>query len=202
MPKARKVPPPRPGPRGDERRDLVLEGERAFDRPPEVRPDGVPRELEWRDERDGYEVLVVFRLTDDDEVVVDRLTIGDNRPGRGQRHAPPSRLSRVLEQLPLARWRDDVLRGWPSSAMRESAPGEWRGPAPEAVERARRRLGDGVEQAARIYLEHEGHAPVRAVEEQLGIEYETARKRIKAARDRGLLPEAPGRGRRSHRQED
>jgi hypothetical protein len=202
MQKARKVRPPRQGPRGDERRDLVLEAARAFDRGPEVRPDGLPREREWPAERDGFEVLVVFRLTDDDEVVVDRLTLGDNRPGRGQRPATPSKLAEVLESLPLARWRDEALREWPMSAMRETAPGEWRGPAPEAVERARERLGDGVEQAARIYLEHEGHAPVRAVEEQLGIKYETARKRINKARERGLLPEAPGRGRRSHRQED
>ena len=202
MPSARKVRPPKPRPRGDERRDLVLEGARAFDRPTEVRDDGLLREREWHAERDGFEVLVVFRLTDDDEVVVDRLAIADNRPERGQRHATPSKLARVLEGLPLARWRDEALREWPSSAMRETAPGEWRGPAPEAVKRARRRLGDGVEQAARVYLEHDGHAPTRAVADQLGIEYEAARKRIKAARERGLLPEAPGRGRRSHRQED
>jgi hypothetical protein len=201
MGKALKVRPPRPGPRGDERRDLVLEAAEAFDRPLEVR-DGLPREQEVHDERDGFEVLVVFRLTDDDEVVVDRLAIGDNRPARGLPHAPPSRLSRVLESLPLARWRDEALRDWPWSAMRETAPGEWRGPAPEAVERARRQLGGGVEQAARVYLEHDGHAPTKAVAEQLSIPYETARSRIRAARERGLLPEAPGRGRRSRGQEE
>jgi hypothetical protein len=211
MRKAAKVSPPRPRkpakvpppPRGDERRNLVLEAAQAYEHGfPEIRPDGLPRQQEQRDERDGFEVLVVLRLTDDDEVVVDRLMVGDNRPVRGQPHATPSELSRVLGSLPLARWRDEALRGWASSALREAAPGVWSGPAPEAVERARRRLGGKVEQAARIYAEHESHAPTRAVAEQLGIPYETARSRIKAARERGLLPGAPGRGRRSRPQQE
>jgi transposase len=87
--------------------------------------------------------------------------------------------------------------------MSETAPGEWRDdPTPAAVNRAKRRLGDGVEQAARIYLAHEGYDPIVAVSKQLEIGYETARKRIAAARKRGLVPKAPGKGQRSHRQED
>ncbi len=202
MKKARKVLPPRRGPKGDERRNLALEAARGYETPPLVRPDGLPREIERHEDRDGFEVLVVLRLTDDDDVVIHRVTIGDNRPERGQAYANTSTLSRVLEGLPLARWRDEALREWPTFAMSETSPGEWRDGTPEAVSRAKRRLGDGVEQAAHIYLAHEGNEPTVVVSRQLGIGYETARKRIKAARERGLVPKAPGQGQRSHRQED
>ena len=202
MKKARKVLPPRPAPSGEERRNLALEAARAFDTASTVRSDGLPRELEQRHERNGYEVLVVFRLTEQDGVVIHRITVGDNRPERGQPYANTSRLSRVLEKLPLSLWRNEALREWPEFAMRATASQEWRGPDAEAIERARRQLGDGIEQAALIYLEHEKHSPVKAVAEQLNIGYETARKRIKTARERGLVPEAPGRGRRSRRKED
>jgi hypothetical protein len=202
MKKARKVLPPRRGPKGDERRNLALEAAHGYEPSPLVRPDGLPREIERHEDRDGFEVLIVFRLTDDDDVVIHRVTIGDNRPVRGQAYANTSTLSRVLEGLPLTRWRDEALREWPTFAMNETAPGEWRDGTPEAVNRAKCRLGDGVEQAARIYLAHEGYDPVVAVSKQLEIGYETARKRISAARKRGLVPKAPGQGQRSHRQED
>ena len=202
MNKARKVLPPRPAPNGKERRNLAREAARTYDTVPKVRADGLPEELEKTLEIDGYEVLVVLRLTDQDEVVIHRITVGDNRPERGQPYASTSQLSRVLAGLPFNLFQTDALREWPDYAMRQTQSGEWRWPDLEAVNRAKHRLGDGIEQAARIYLDHEKHSPVKAVAEQLNIGYETARKRIKTARERGLVPEAPGRGRRSHRKED
>ena len=202
MNKARKVLPPPLAPSGKERRNLAREAARAYETVPKVRADGLPEELEKSLEVDGYEVLVVLRLTDEDEVVIDRITVGDNRPERGQPYASTSKLSRVLSGLPLNLFQNDALREWPDFAMRQTQSDEWRWPDLEAVNRAQHRLGDGVEQAARIYLEHEGHAPLKAVTEQLNIRREAARKRIRTARERGLVPEAPGRGRRSRRKED
>ena len=101
------------------------------------------------------------------------------------------RLSLMTVAMPLdpdtSQWRPGMAGDWPTEQMERSWSSEGRGRGrPQSV------TVDEYEQAANEYraAQAEGRPTTRAVADALGVSESTARKRIMAARGRGLLPPA------------
>ena len=162
------------------RRNLEAEAVASFDRS-SVRPDGLPEQVIIEDTLEGVHVRACFVLDDNGGPILDNIWFAD-QVGRG---VPVKALARA----PITRWALKALDTWPHLAMNVKADGSMTGPGTdETIEKARRLIGGPVERAARFVIEHgtpRGHIARLAEEE--GVSYETARSRIRLARERGLL---------------
>lgn len=163
----------------------------------EYRDDGLPPAAgayiaDWH----GFEVLVVFELTNDDTIEV--VSVGaEARSEAGPGSA--AEFSRVLERLPLERWTRKIVDTFAGAA---GVPTERDGRTvlddrntPKALDHARAVL-DPVVQAARIYNDAPSK-PTKTVATQLGVNYSKARRLTAEARDRDLIAPAPGQGKAS-----
>lgn len=127
----------------------------------------IPNRIHVTDRRYGADVTVTFVLRDGVLLV---SNVDTSHAG-----LTPGETSRLLERLPITRYRNEAA----ANAIVMSTRGE--------QESVKVRLRNPVEAAAQTYREHNGSTPMRHVADTLGIPYETARSRIRAARKRGLL---------------
>lgn len=185
------------------RRNLQIEFAQRFAHgdEPAHRDDGLPRRLVCRDHRDGFDVCCEIVVVDTDhgpELAIDNLWVADSRPANDEppRSVPPD----LLAKLPLVRYLDEAARALPyhTAEPRLDEDGRVRGvsypPSQQRAAAVAERFGDKIERAARLYRDHDGANPVRAIADAEGVPYDTARSRVKAARRRGLLPAGrPGR---------
>ncbi len=108
-----------------------------------------------------------------------------------------------LRQINVDRLVVNVLAEWAERPV-EVAPGVWEGGKPltpqeaeeawEQVRRARsvskpRHTDARLEEAARVYRDNIGEAPTEAVSRHFRVAHSTASDYVRAARDRGFLPE-------------